>query len=49
MIRDEKLKYDANRGTGKILALFSDKINKFEYLTGKEILPPAQSRVKKQD
>ena len=35
-IRDEKLQYDINREA----ALSSDKIDKYEYLTGEEILPP---------
>ena len=38
-IRDEKLQYDINREGAKI-ALSSGKIDKYEYLTGKEILPP---------
>ena len=33
-IRDEKLQYDINREAGKISALSSDKINKYEHLTG---------------
>ena len=36
-IRDEKLQYDINREAGKISALSSDKIHKFEYLTGEDI------------
>ena len=38
-IEDEKLQYDINREAAKISALSSGKINKFEYLTGEEILP----------
>ena len=38
-IRDEKLPYDINREAPKILALSSGKIDKYEYLTGEEILP----------
>ena len=38
-IRDEKLKYDVKREAAKISALSSGKIGKYEYLTGKEILP----------
>ena len=38
-IKDEKLQYDINRETAKISALSSDKIDKYEYLTGEEILP----------
>ena len=37
-IRDEKLQYDINREAAKISALPSNKFNKCEYLTGKEIL-----------
>ena len=44
-IRDEKLQYDINREAAKILALSSRKIDKYEYLTGEEILPPDQRRV----
>ena len=44
-IRDEKLKYDINREAAKISALSSEKIDKYEYLTGEEILPPGQKRV----
>ena len=45
MIKDEKLQYDNNREAAKISALSSQKINKYEYLTGKEILPSDQRRV----
>ena len=38
-IRDEKLQYDINREAAKISALSSDKIDKYEYLTGDKILP----------
>ena len=44
-IRDEKLQYDINREAAKILALSSGKIDKYEYLTGEEILHPDQRRV----
>ena len=44
-IRDEKLKYDINRETEKISALSSGKIDKCEFLTGEEILPPDQREV----
>ena len=36
--KDEKLQYDINRETAKISALSSDKIDKYEYLTGLLIL-----------
>ena len=38
-IKSEKLQYDINRETAKISALSSDKFDKYEYLTGEEILP----------
>ena len=38
-IRDEKLQYDINRGVAKISALSSGKIDKYEFLTGEDILP----------
>ena len=41
-IRDEKPQYDINRETAKILALTSGKIDKYEYLTGEEILSSNQ-------
>ena len=44
-IRDEKLQYDIYRQAAKILALSSGKIDKYEYLSGKEILPPDQRRL----
>ena len=44
-IKDEKLQYDINREAAKISALSSGKIDKYEYLTGEEILPSDQSRI----
>ena len=44
-IRDEKLQYDINREAAKISALSSDKIDKYEYLTGEEILPCNQQQI----
>ena len=44
-IRDEKLQHYTNREAEKISVLLSGKINKYEYLTGKEILPSDQSRI----
>ena len=38
-IWDEKQQYDINREAAKTLALSSGKIDKYEYLTGEEILP----------
>ena len=44
-IRDEKLQYDINRAAAKISVLSSGKIDKYEYLTGEEMLPPQQLRI----
>ena len=44
-IKDEKLQYDINRETAKISALSSGKIDKYEYLTGEEILPSNQQQI----
>ena len=44
-IKDEKLQYDINREAAKISALLSSKINKYEYLTGEEILPSNQRQI----
>ena len=41
-IKDEKLQYDINRDALKISALSSDKIDKYEYITGEETLPSNQ-------
>ena len=47
-IRDEKLQYDINRKATEISALSSGKINKYEYLTGNEILPSDQQQITEQ-
>ena len=44
-IKDEKLQYDINREAAKISALTSGKIDKYEYLTGEEILPSNQEQI----
>ena len=44
-IKDEKLQYDINREAAKISALSSDKIDKYEYLTGEETLPSNQQQI----
>ena len=44
-IRDEKLQYDINREVAKISALSSGKTDKYEYLTGEEILPSTQQHI----
>ena len=47
-IKDEKLQYNINREAAKILALSPGKIDKYEYLTGEEILPSDKSRILEQ-
>ena len=44
-IKDEKLQHDINREITKISALSSGKIDKYEYLTGEEILPTNQQQI----
>ena len=44
-IRDGKLQYDIDREAAKISVLSSDKIDKYEYLTGEEILPSNQQQI----
>ena len=44
-IKDEKLQHEINREVAKISALSSGKIDKYEYLTCKKILPFDQSRI----
>ena len=44
-IKNEKLQYDINREAAKISALSSGKIDKYEYLTGEEILPSNQRQI----
>ena len=43
--RDEKLQNDIDREAAKISALSSGKIDKYEYLTGDEILPFNQQQI----
>ena len=43
-IRDEKLQYCINREDAKVSALSWNKIGKYEYLTGEEILPSNQKQ-----
>ena len=47
-IRDKKLQYDIKREAAKISALLSGRIDKYEYLTGKEILPSNQRQITEQ-
>ena len=44
---DEKIQHDVNREAAKIPALFSGKINKYEYIK-EDILPFDQSRITEQ-
>ena len=44
-IKNEKLHCNINREAAKASALSSGKIDKYEYLTDKEILPSDQSRI----
>ena len=44
-IRYEKLQNDINREAAKISVLPSGKIDKYEYLIGKEMLSSDQSRI----
>ena len=44
-IKDKKLQYDVNREAAKISALSSVKIDKYEYVTGEEILLSNQQQV----
>ena len=44
-ITDKKLQCNINREAAKISALSSSKVDKYEYLTGREILTSDQSRM----
>ena len=44
-ITDDKLQCDINREASKISALPSNKCNKYEYLTGEEILPSNENQM----
>ena len=44
-IEDEKLQYNINREAAKIIILSSGKIDKYEYLTGEDILPSGQQQI----
>ena len=47
-IKDEKLQYIINKEAAKISALSSGKLDKYEYLTGEEILPSNQRQITEQ-
>ena len=44
-IRDEKLQYNINREAAKISDLSSEKIQKYDYLTGEDILASNQRQI----
>ena len=44
-VKDEKLQYGINRQAAKVSALTSGKIDKYEFLTGEEILPSNQQQI----
>ena len=44
-IRDQKLQYNINGEAAKISVLSSNKIGKYEYLIGEEILPSNQKQI----
>ena len=44
-IRDEKIQYDINGEAAKISALSWDKIHKYQYLTGEDVLPSNQQQI----
>ena len=44
-IKYEKLQYDINKEAAIISALSSDKLDKYEYLIGEEILPSNQQQI----
>ena len=44
-IKDEKRQYNINKEAATISALSSGKINKYEYLTGEEILPSKEKQI----
>ena len=44
-LKDGKIQYDINREAAIISTLLSDRFDKYEYLTGEEILSSDQSRI----
>ena len=48
MTIDENQQYNINRETTKTSEYSSGKIDKYKYLTGEEILPSDQSRIREQ-
>ena len=48
-IKDKKLQYEINKEAAKISPLSSGKIDKYEYLTGEEILPSNERQIIEQE
>ena len=48
-IKDKKLQYEINKETAKISPLSSGKLDKYEYLTGEEILPSNERQIIEQE
>ena len=48
-IKDKKLQCEINKETAKISPLSSGKIDKYEYLTGEEILPSNERQIIEQE
>ena len=44
-IRDEKLQYDINREATKISSKSSGKFQKYEYLTGEDVMSSNQQQI----
>ena len=44
-IKDEKLQYNINGEAGKVCALSSGKLHKYEHLTGEDTLPSNQQQI----
>ena len=44
-IKDEKFQYEINREAAKISVFSSGKFNKYEYLTGEEVLPSNKQQI----
>ena len=47
-IKDEKLQYNINREAAKLSALSSSKTDKYEYLTGEDILSSSNQKITEQ-
>ena len=47
-VRNENLQYGINRKAAKTSALSSGKIDRYEYITGEEILPSSQRQIMEQ-